>query len=307
MNKIDNMALFVRVVKTGGLAAAGRQIGLSPASMTARMNALEQHYNTRLLNRTTRKISLTDAGQRFYQACLRVLSEMEAADASLTSDQACLSGQLRITATSDFGRQFVAPALVNFVEQHPNVKPYLYLTDGVINLIDQGFDLGVRFGNLPDSNLVSRHLANNRRVLVASAAYLKRHGTPQQPQDLQHHQCLVMERLGEPLNEWQFSTDTGRQTVKVNPAFVSNDGAIIRQWALAGTGIAYKSIWDVKHDLASKELLTVLEDFSLGFQVSDDNQTGLQLVYPSRQFVPRPVAGFIDFIKEYLTKEEKGT
>lgn len=307
MNKIDNMALFVRVVKTGGLAAAGRQIGLSPASMTARMNALEQHYNTRLLNRTTRKISLTDAGQRFYQACLRVLSEMEAADASLTSDQACLSGQLRITATSDFGRQFVAPALVNFVEQHPNVKPYLYLTDGVINLIDQGFDLGVRFGNLPDSNLVSRHLANNRRVLVASAAYLKRHGTPQQPQDLQHHQCLVMERLGEPLNEWQFSTDTGRQTVRVNPAFVSNDGAIIRQWALAGTGIAYKSIWDVKHDLASKELLTVLEDFSLGFQVSDDNQTGLQLVYPSRQFVPRPVAGFIDFIKEYLTKEEKGT
>ena len=227
MNKIDNMALFVRVVKTGGLAAAGRQIGLSPASMTARMNALEQHYNTRLLNRTTRKISLTDAGQRFYQACLRVLSEMEAADASLTSDQACLSGQLRITATSDFGRQFVAPALVNFVEQHPNVKPYLYLTDGVINLIDQGFDLGVRFGNLPDSNLVSRHLANNRRVLVASAAYLKRHGTPQQPQDLQHHQCLVMERLGEPLNEWQFSTDTGRQTVRVNPAFVSNDGAII--------------------------------------------------------------------------------
>ena len=218
-----------------------------------------------------------------------------------------MSGQLRITATSDFGRQFVAPALVNFVEQHPNVKPYLYLTDGVINLIDQGFDLGVRFGNLPDSNLVSRHLANNRRVLVASAAYLKRHGTPQQPQDLQHHQCLVMERLGEPLNEWQFSTDTGRQTVRVNPAFVSNDGAIIRQWALAGTGIAYKSIWDVKHDLASKELLTVLEDFSLGFQVSDDNQTGLQLVYPSRQFVPRPVAGFIDFIKEYLTKEEKGT
>ena len=109
----------------------------------------------------------------------------------------------------------------------------------MINLIDQGFDLGVRFGNLPDSNLVSRHLANNRRVLVASAAYLKRHGTPQQPQDLQHHQCLVMERLGEPLNEWQFSTDTGRQTVKVNPAFVSNDGAIIRQWALAGTGIPF--------------------------------------------------------------------
>jgi DNA-binding transcriptional LysR family regulator len=230
MAKIDNMELFVCVVKVGGLAAAGRQIGLSPASMTARINALEQHYNTRLLNRTTRKISLTDAGQRFYEACLRVLAEIESAESLLQHDNKTLSGRLRLTAPSDFGRQYVAPALSDFVKLHPNVTPYLYLTDGIVNLVENGYDLGIRYGNLPDSNLIVRSLADNHRVLVASAVYLEKQGIPNHPKDLEQHRCLVMERFGEPLNEWQFLFDEGRQTIKVTPAFISNDGAIIRIW-----------------------------------------------------------------------------
>lgn len=301
MNRIDDMALFVRVVKASGLAAAGRQIGLSPASMTARVNALEQRYSTRLLNRTTRKISLTDAGQRFYHACLRVLAEVEDAEAVLQNDNQALSGQLRVTASSDFGRQFVAPALSEFVKQHPEITPYLHLSDGVINLIEHGFDLGVRFGNLPDSNLIVRHLADNHRVLVASPCYLKQHGLPEQPKDLEQHHCLVMERLGEPLNEWQFRSDQRYLSIKVNPAFISNDGAIIRHWALSGAGIAYKSIWDVKHDIATGKLLTILDDFVLGFQTSDNEKTGLQLVYPSRQYVPRQVTQFIEFLQSSLS------
>jgi DNA-binding transcriptional LysR family regulator len=301
MSKIDNMELFVQVVKAGGLAVAGRQIGLSPASMTARINALEQHYNTRLLNRTTRKISLTDAGQGFYDACLRVLAEVEGAEALLLNDKENLSGQLRITATSDFGRQFVAPALSEFINLHPDVTPYLHLTDGVMNLVEQGFDLGVRFGNLPDSNLITRHLANNHRVLVASPKYLEKHDLPKQPKDLEQHRCLVMERLGEPLNEWRFHSEEGQQTIKVNQAFISNDGAIIRLWALAGIGIAYKSIWDVKQDLTVGKLHTILDDFVLGFQHSDNEKTGLQLVYPSRQYLPRQVAEFINFFQNKLS------
>ena len=301
MSKIDNMELFVRVVKTGGLAAAGRQIGLSPASMTARINALEQHYDTRLLNRTTRKISLTDAGQRFYAACLRVLAEVDDAEALLQNDKEALSGLLRVTAASDFGRQFVAPALSKFVDLHPSVTSYLHLSDGVMNLIEHGFDLGVRYGNLPDSNLIVRRLADNHRVLVASPSYLEHHGEPKEPKDLEQHRCLVVERLGEPLNEWQFHSDQGHQTIKVNQAFTSNDGAIVRQWALAGAGIAYKSIWDVKRDLAEGALVTILDNFVLGFQEGDDGQTGLQLIYPSRQYLPRQVAGFIVFLQESLS------
>lgn len=300
MSKIDDMGLFVRVVKAGGLAAAGRQIGLSPASMTARINTLERRYNTRLLNRTTRKISLTNTGQNFYQACERVLAEVESAEAVFQQDAESLSGHLRITASSDFGRQYVAPALSEFVKQHPNVTPYLHLSDGVINLTEYGFDLGVRFGNLPDSNLVVRHLAENHRVLVASPNYLETHGLPEHPKDLEQHQCLVMERNGEPLNEWRFRSELESLNIRITPALISSDGAIIRQWALSGAGIAYKSIWDIKQDLAAGNLLTILDDFVLGFQTSDNKNTELQLVYPSRQYLPRQVSGFIEFLRGRL-------
>jgi DNA-binding transcriptional LysR family regulator len=300
MSKIDDMFLFVQVVKSAGLAAAGRQIGLSPASMTARINAIEHHYNTRLLHRTTRKISLTDAGQRFYEACLRVLAEVESAEMLLQNDKANLIGQLRITAPSDFGRQYAAPALTEFVQRHPAVIPYLHLTDGIVNLVEHGYDLGIRYGNLPDSNLIVRRLADNHRVLVASPTYLKQQGIPKQPEDLKQHRCLVMERLGEPLNEWRFYSDEEHLTIKVSQALISNDGAIIRQWALAGAGIAYKSIWDVKDDLSNGKLETVLDDFVLGFQHGDNKITGLQLIYPSRQYLPRQVAEFIKFFKGYL-------
>lgn len=303
MSKIDDMALFVQVVKAEGLAAAGRQIGLSPASMTARVNAIEQRYHTRLLNRTTRKISLTEQGQLFYYACLRVLEEVEGAEAVLQNCSETLSGQLRITATSDFGRQFVASALSEFVKRHPKVTPHLHLSDGVVNLIEGGFDLGIRFGNLPDSGLIIRHLADNHRVLVASPSYLKQHGYPKKPDDLKLHDCLVMERFGEPLNEWQFQTAERELSVKVAPAFISNDGAIIRQWALSGAGIAYKSIWDVKDDIATGNLLTILDDFVVGFQASDNKKIGLQLVYPSRKYVPKQVSEFIQFLQNSLSGE----
>ncbi|MEH6358890.1 MAG: LysR family transcriptional regulator [Pseudomonadales bacterium] len=302
MNKIDNMALFVRVVKVGGLAAAGRQVGLSPASMTGRINALEKHYNARFLNRTTRKISLTSVGQRFYDACLRVLAEVEEAEAVLQSSEQDLCGSLRVTASFDFGRQFVAPALADFVNLYPGVIPYLHLTDGVTDLVEQGFDLGIRFGNLPDSNLIVRRLADNPRVLVASPSYLKKHGMPKQPKDLEQRSCLVMERLGEPLNEWYFHSKQATQRINVTPAFMSNDGAIIRHWALSGAGIAYKSFWDVKNDLAAERLITVLDDFVLGFQASDNEDAGLKIVYPSRRYVPRQVTGFIEFLQNKMSE-----
>ncbi len=294
----------MRVVKAGGLAAAGRQIGLSPASMTARMNALENHYKTRLLHRTTRRISLTDSGQRFYDACLRILAEVEQLEALLHNERKVLSGRLRITAPSDFGRQYVAPALSEFTQLHPAVIPSLHLSDGVVNLVEFGFDLGIRYGNLPDSNLITRSLADNHRVLVASPGYVETYGPPNSPDDLKQHRCLVMEHFGELLNEWRFYSGNGNQAVRVDPAFVSNDGAIIRQWALAGKGIAYKSIWDVQRDLDAGLLLTLLDKYVRGFQASDTEKTGLQLVYPGRRYQPVQVAGFIEFFKNKILEIE---
>ena len=300
MDKLGDMDLFVQVVKAGGLAAAGRRIGLSPASMTARVNALEARYDTRLLQRTTRRISLTDDGQRFYEACLRVLAEVEQAEASLQNDNEALSGYLRITAPFDFGQQYVAPALADFVEQNPKVTPYLHLTDGVVNLVEHGYDLGIRYGNLPDSDLIVRNLADNRRVLVASPEYLKDFGIPEHPTDLEQHACLVSDRLGEPLNKWRFQIDEKFQTIKVTPAFSCNDSSIIRLWALAGKGIAFKSIWDVQNDIKAGKLQIVLDDFVSGFQANDTEKTGLQVVYPNRRYLPLQVSGFIGFFKDNL-------
>jgi DNA-binding transcriptional LysR family regulator len=301
MDKLGNMDLFVRVIKQGGLAAAGREIGVSPARVTARINALEEHYNTRLLHRTTRHISLTGAGQRFYDACLRVLAEVETAETMIENNQQTLFGHLRITAPSDFGRQYVAPALADFSQQHPNITPYLNLTDTIINLVEYGYDLGIRYGNLPDSNLILKPLAKNHRVLVASPNYLTQYGTPQHPDDLQHHQCLILERLGEPFHEWQLHFDGKNKAIKATPTLSTNDGAVLRQWVLAGKGIAYKSIWDVKADLKKKQLQTVLDHFILGSQNKED-EFDLQYIYPSRQFIPKPVTEFINFFKNYLEK-----
>lgn len=301
MAKIDDMILFVQVVKAGGLAAAGRQLGLSPASMTARLKQLEARYDTRLLNRNTRSISLTAAGHRFYEACLRVVADVAEAEAVVQQEKQAYSGQLKVTAPSDFGRQFVVPALAEFVLEYPQVKPYLHLSESIVNLIEEGFDLGIRYGNLPDSNLMLRSLStHNRRVLCASPKYLKEYGIPKQPEDLEEHRCLIMERLGEQLNQWRFQSDQRNVTIRVNGALIGNDGALIRQWALLDCGIALKSLWDVNQDLKAGRLVTVLKDYTVGAYMGDDKRVGLQVLYPSRQYLPRQVAGFIEYFLEYM-------
>ena len=296
MAKIDDMQLFVHVVRSGGLAAAGRKIGLSPASMTARINQLENHYQTRLLIRNTRSIKLTEAGEQFYQGCLRVIAEIDATEQSIQLSKNTLSGSLKITAPSDFGKQFVAPAIAKFVAQNPQVKPHLHLTDGLVNLVEEGIDIAIRFGNLPDSNLISRMIKANQRVLCASAEYLKIHGQPLQPSDLLNHRCLVMERFGQSMNDWHFKD----QIIRVPVAMSSSDGAVIRQWAIDGPGIALKSMVDISDDLTKGHLVTLLDDYILGFSNKDKQQIGLQFLYPSRQFQPRQVVAFMDFFQQQI-------
>lgn len=300
MSKIDDMLLFVRVVEAGGLAAAGRQLGLSPASMTARINNLEKRYETRLLQRTTRSLSLTEAGQRSYDACLRVSEDVAYAEALLHKGKTALSGRLSITAPSDFGREYVAPAIAEFTQLHPQVTAYLHLTDTVENLIEQRFDVGIRFGNLPDSSLIVKPLADNHRVLVAAPSYLQQHGTPNTPDDLHKHRCLVLEQRAELLNAWQFINQHKQQTINVSATLASSDGAVIRQWAIAGLGIAYKSIWDVKNDINAGRLHTLLDGYAGGFQTTDSANTRLQLVYPNRKYVPVQVERFMHFFQAYL-------
>jgi len=327
MDKLGDMDLFVRVVKNSGLAAAGREVGLSPASMSARMNTLEKRYATRLLNRSTRHVSLTETGQQFYESCLRILADVSEVESQILRDQNLLTGSLRITVSSDIGRQHIAKALSLFVKNNPNITPYLHLSDSIVNITEQGFDCAIRHGDLPDSSMIAKKLASNHRVLCASPDYLKRKGNPKNPQALQEHDCLTMTRGNEPLTNWFFQSHTndpkhsasGLQTIGIKASRSSNDGAMVRQWALEGAGIALKSYLEVAEDIKQKRLVIVLEEFMPDFikgRTTDNtsnkpsqnlfNSADLHVVYPSRQHQPKRVKAFIEALLVYFKALEKG-
>ncbi len=302
MDKLGDMDLFVRVVKTGGLASAGREVGLSPASMSARMNALEARYSTRLLNRSTRHVSLTETGQQFYEACLNILADMSEVESQILGSQECIKGSLRITAPSDLGQQHIMQVLSKFVDANPEVTPHLHLTDGIVNITEEGFDCAIRYGDLPDSSLVARKLASNHRVLCASPDYLKRKGMPKSPQQLIDHDCLAMTRGAEPLTTWYFHAHNQLENVAIKPIRSSNDGALIRRWAVEGAGIALKSYLEVADDIKAKRLVVVLENFVPDFNkgISGKNSADLHIIYPSRQYLPKRVKIFMVMLIEYF-------
>ena len=303
MGKLEDMALVVEVAETGGLSAAGRRLSLSPASMTARLKAIEARYQTRLFHRSTRALTLTRAGEDFYHAALRVLNEAQQAESLLTQKEGVLSGSIRISAPSDFGRQYLSPALLDFSRLHPGVTTSVYLGERVEDLIANRLDMSIRFGNLPDSSLVVRNIAPNYRVLVASGAYLESAGTPVSPDSLRDHRCLALELHGMVMNEWRFETEGVRQSVRVSPAMVSDDGALLRQWALNGAGIVCKSWWDVKKDVEQKRLHVLFAERFIGFSRYDCKDVGMQFVYPQRELQPQQVSAFTGFFINWLSNE----
>lgn len=300
MGKLEDMALLVAVAEAGGLSAAGRRLSLSPATMTARLKAMEERYQTRLFHRSTRAITLTRAGEDFYHAARRVLEEARHAESLLTQKEGVLSGNIRLSAPSDFGRQYLSPAIVDFSRRHPEVTFSVFLGERVEDLVANRLDMSIRVGNLPDSSLAIRHIRPNHRVLVASEAYLAIHGTPAALDELHHHRCLALERHGVVMNEWRFEEAGKERVVRVTPAMVCDDGALLRQWALSGAGIAGKSWWDVKRDVEEGRLQVLFAERFTGFSPLDRKEVGLQFVFPQRKLQPPQVSAFMTFFIDWL-------
>lgn len=300
MGKLEDMALLVAVAEAGGLSAAGRRLSLSPATMTARLKAMEERYQTRLFHRSTRAITLTRAGEDFYHAARRVLEEARHAESLLTQKEGVLSGNIRLSAPSDFGRQYLSPAIVDFSRRHPEVMFSVFLGERVEDLVANRLDMSIRVGNLPDSSLAIRHIRPNHRVLVASEAYLATHGTPASLDELHHHRCLALERHGVVMNEWRFEEAGKERVVRVTPAMVCDDGALLRQWALSGAGIAGKSWWDVKRDVEEGRLQVLFAERFTGFSPLDRKEVGLQFVFPQRKLQPPQVSAFMAFFIDWL-------
>lgn len=290
---IENLKLFLLIVERRGLAAAGREIGLSPATVTDRLAALEAHYGARLLTRTTRSIHLTEEGRELVAGARRILAETAETEARIRLGVEKISGTICISAPSDLGRNQIAPLLDTFMEKNPEIKIDLTLSDGYVDLVGQGIDLALRFGELSDSTIKSRRLGANRRLVCAAPDYLKRNGTPLHPEDLAHHNCLIMRFGGNTDYEWSFDLNGERRAFRIKGNRIANDGGLIREWCLQGYGVALKSEWDVRADLKAGRLVALLETFV-------PKPTALQMVYPAGAIQPRRVRAVMDFLSNSL-------
>ena len=291
---LDNLALFLRIVEKGGLAVAGRETGLSPATVSERLAALESYYGVTLLTRTTRAISLTEEGRALVDGARRLLAEAEELESRLRRGADVISGPIRLSAPEDLGRRLLVPVIDAFLDEHPAVTVDLNLTDGNVDLVGQGMDFAIRHGVLADSSLKAKMLGENRRVVCAAPSYLAENGMPEHPDDLARHDCIVM-RFGQNIDrEWPFVIDGVVRRIAVRGRRVANDGGLVREWCRRGRGIALKSIRDVDADLASGALVELLTAFSAG-------STGLQIVYPPSAVQPRRVRMLIDRIAAALS------
>ena len=296
MDKLKAFASFVTVALKGSLSAAARAEDVAPAVIGRRLDALEEHLGVKLLVRTTRRISLTHEGSAFLEDCQRLLAEVAEAEASVAAGGIRATGHLRITAPAGFGRRHVAPLVPEFRALHPDVAISLNLSDRVIDLAGEGYDCGVRVGDLPDSSLVSVRLADNRRLCVATPDYLQRRGTPRHPNDLQHHDCLALSSEASQTRGWAFrlpSSSGAAEVIHLKPAgpLDCSDGQVLHDWCLAGHGIAWRSTWEVEAEIAAGRLVEVLADFAAP-------PNGIYAVIPQRKHLPLRVRLWIDFLKQ---------
>jgi DNA-binding transcriptional LysR family regulator len=299
MDKLKAFDTFVSVATKGSLTAAARGEGVAPAIIGRRLDALEEHLGVKLLVRTTRRITLTHEGSAFLEDCQRLLSDVANAEASVSAGGVKASGHLRITAPAGFGRRHVAPLVPKFRELHPDVTISLNLSDRVVDLAGEGFDCAVRVGDLPDSSLVSVRMADNRRLCVATPAYLARRGTPQQPADLLQHDCLTLSSDASQTRGWAFRTDGGSEVIHLRPGgpLDCSDGQVLHDWCLAGYGIAWRSTWEVEAEIQAGQLVAVLEDFAAP-------PNGIYVVFPQRKHLPLRVRLWIDHLKSHYGNAE---
>ena len=282
----DDLAILTAVIDDGSMSAAARRLGVTPALVSQRIAKLEDRLGVRLLNRTTRRLSLTEEGRALDMRAREILASLQDAEAAVSEGTTRPRGTLRVTLPAAFGRLHIAPLLPDFLARHPDMQVSATLTDAVTDLVDHGFDLAVRIGRLGDSSLIARRLAPNHRLLCASPAYLARHGAPARPEALSGHACLVLG--SQPV--WRFDGPDGEVTHRPRALIESNDGEVLRQAALAGAGLTLKSTWEVGPDLAAGTLVRVLADFPCPSDVA------VHAVYPGRHHLSPRVRAFVDFL-----------
>jgi DNA-binding transcriptional LysR family regulator len=291
-----DMEFFVLVARHGSLAAAARALDLTPPAATKRLAQLEARLGVRLVNRTTRRISLTGEGETYLTHATRILASIQEMEDAVAGGRAAPKGLLRVNATLGFGRTSIAPIVSAFAKRYPQVEVQMEVTDRPVDLVENGYDLAIRFGSLPDKRLNARRVMSNRRFLCASPRYLQEHGTPETLADLARHRCIVHRQNDEAHGVWRFYSGEGEEhseVVKVHGALSSNDGDIVLGWALDGHGILVRSEWDLAKYVDSGRLKIVLPEYRLP-------SADLFVVYLNRRNQAARVRAFIDFLAEHF-------
>ncbi len=293
MERSGEMEVFARVVQEGAFSAAARSLELTPSAVSKLIARLERRLGARLLTRTTRALTLTEEGEAYYQSVQRILQALDEADQHVSGGT--VRGRLRINASIPFGTMYIAPLIPDFLALHQALSIDLSLTDDVIDLMAQRADVAIRMGNLPDSGLIARKLAESRRVICAAPSYLARKGTPQTPTDLRHHDCVTFnfKRLQ---SSWPFRADGRDFELSVTGNLQVNNGETMRQMALRGAGIARLGQFHVADDIRAGALVPILETYNPG------DLELISAVYVGGGQLPQRVRSFIDYLAEYIEK-----
>jgi len=299
MDKLKQLETFAAVATRGSLTAAAKAEGVAPAMIGRRLDGLEARLGVKLMVRTTRRITLTHEGSAFLEDCQRLLTDLANAEASVSAGGVKASGHLRLTAPAGFGRRHVAPLVPHFRELHPEVTISLNLSDRVVDVAGEAYDCAVRVGDMPDSSLVSVRLADNRRLCVAAPQYVQRHGRPATPAELTRFHCLALSSDASQTRGWAFSMPAAadgaeRELIHLRPGgpLDCSDGQVLREWCLAGYGIAWRSTWEVESDIAAGRLVTLLDDYAAP-------PNGIYALFPQRKHLALRVRLWIDFLKHH--------
>lgn len=287
-DRARSLMLFATVMDLGSFSAAGRALGLSPSAVSRAIDRIEARLGVRLVLRTTRLLTATAEGQAYFHAARRILADLDEAEQAI-ADQGAPRGRLRVSASLAHGRLCIVPLLSEFVAIHPNILVDIALTDTIVDVAAGQADVAIRFGPLADSSLTARKLGDNGRVIVASPDYLARHGAPQSPEDLHHHNCLNFNfRRAEPL--WPFRRDGQDFALSVKGTIEANNGETLGQLAAAGVGVARVGAFSVAEELASGQLVAILEDYNPG----DVEQ--IHAIFVGGANMPARVRVFVDFL-----------
>ncbi len=290
MDRYTAVRSFVLVAEKGSFAAAALVEGVTPVVMGRRLTALERRLGVQLLHRSTRGLKLTELGERFLESSQQLLHDFDAAEDSVSSGRSAVRGHLVVSAPAAFGRRHVGPHAAAFREQYPDLRLSFNFTDSVADLVREGYDVGIRIGEVRDPNYVALRLFPNQRVVCGTPAYFERYGVPRSPEDLADHNCLAFNLQGGQQQGWTFARGGKLFAVRVDGNLACNDGELLYDWVKQGLGVGWRSTWEIQAELRRGELVTVLDEFALpGYDI--------QAVYPQQRYLPAKVRAFIEFLR----------